>query len=398
MPAYLTPIATSGPVSSKCVPSPEGPRHCLNHYLVVPIRYEPHSFSRSIAKLYNSVPVAIVYQYIWFCSVKLNGGGWTYLTVDKIAEQYSYMGRRQVWLALQKLIRPSTKKPALVEKDLREDEGTCRYKVLNREAEIDLISFDIHVATQCEMIAAAIIHQNIAYWVRHNWRIKANDLYEYIDRQKFGLDDVNHLREEEHRLMYFAYEHTRNSAAHYATPKTWHRLHPYFSIRTIKRALAKLKHEGLVVKLPTGKRNALWTVSNRLLAVFERQPLSPYLRPARKMPKGDDTTESVAPSGAPDEMFEYTYLDDDEDERNRVVKKINRSDRYAQMLRATDILDQVRRLNRASLPAVTEKIREGKRKYIRVDPENILEALEDLTPEERTRYLENAKKRRQRPE
>lgn len=448
-------------------------------------RYKPHWFNPSIAESYG-IPAALIFQYIWFRSVNMADGKWVTLSLEDFYKQYPYLGQKQVWLALQKLVNSHRKTPALVCRKPADEGYSYRYAPISRDAGNKFISFDTRIAAQ-HGIVPAIIHANIAYWVRDNWRAKAERLYEYLDPAKFDYDDL--------QLQSFAFDHTRKAAAHYVSVKKWAKLNRYISERTAKRGFSSLLTAGLLKKLRTRNRIPLWIVQEKLLHSFMRERLNgsdlenerakrkkcgPKSRSAGQdakvrakmgevFPPTDSASsgnESVveagiveadfelrskklidvaddvlrpevadAPTGseaASDEFYAPSVLssaelqntdldfDDDEFERNREPEEdfdefeANRivlppvdhehSLRALGTLGDPDIFKMIRLLNRPSLPVVKTKITTGseggpiKRKYVRIyspdDPRYSLDTLENLTPEERTRYLEQAKKKR----
>jgi len=227
-------------------------------------RYKPHRFNPSIAEIYG-IPAALIFQYIWFRSVKMAEGKWVTLSLEDIYKQYPYLGKKQVWLALQKLVNSHRKTPALVCRKPADEGYGYRYAPISRDAGNKFISFDTHIAAQ-HGIVPAIIHANIAYWVRDNWREKAERLYEYLDPAKFDYDDL--------QLQYFAFDHTRKAAAHYVSVKKWAKLNPYISERTTKRGFASLLAAGLLKILHTRSRIPLWIVQEKLLRSYMRERLN----------------------------------------------------------------------------------------------------------------------------
>ena len=56
-----------------------------------------HRFNPQIAELYG-INAALIFQYIWYRSVKMAGGRYVAMTLDDICKQYPYLGRKQVRL------------------------------------------------------------------------------------------------------------------------------------------------------------------------------------------------------------------------------------------------------------------------------------------------------------
>ena len=83
-------------------------------------KYKPHRFDTEIAALYG-INAALVYGHIqWRCDHAKKR--FVTVSLKHLCTRYSYLGRKQVWNALQVLAHPGRKLPALLD---RQQDG-CR--------------------------------------------------------------------------------------------------------------------------------------------------------------------------------------------------------------------------------------------------------------------------------
>lgn len=223
--------------------------------------HAPHQFDPKLAKRY-SINAAIIYQYVWYRSVKMANGGWVALTLDDICKQYTYMGRKQVRLALKILVNPGKRNPALLARKRIGKAAAFVYQPNDKAEGTGFIRFDTQVATELGVVAA-IIHNNMAFWIKDNWEKKAEELSQCVDPEKFDYDAI--------QVRYFAYHSTRKAAARSVTVQKMARVCPYIPLRTVERAFSCLRKAGLLVNLSQNVRNPVWTIQRKMLASFMRQ-------------------------------------------------------------------------------------------------------------------------------
>lgn len=409
--------------------------------------YVPHRFNPEIASLYG-IPAALVYQYLWYRSVKMAEGRFVAVGLDAICKQYPYLGRKQVRLALSKLVHPGNQTPALIARKRTEAASTFQYAPISREAGERFVRFDSQIATQ-HGIVAALIHDHVAFRVRDRWREKAQMLYEELDPAQFDYQDD--------QMQCFAYTNTRKAAVHRISAKKWARLNPYVPVRTVERGFSSLLKAGLLRKPCPESRTSTWYVRPVLLNTFMRQALddnglqTPTAKRALLPPKGhscrqndtltakraleSNSTESGSTACGPVDKAHSEALVElrsqklndkanalllsgakatlryapsvlptaeeacdaaDEEDRNRKFVFPRDTENTQRALSNPDVVKTIKLLNRPGLPAVKAKVLKDSfghpvvRKHVRKPkPEDAgwLEYLDDLTPEERESYI-----------
>ena len=223
-----------------------------------------HRFNPQIAELYG-INAALIFQYIWYRSVKMAGGRYVAMTLDDICKQYPYLGRKQVRLALEVLVNSGKRTPALVSRKRTDSSLSFLYTPICRDAGTVFVNFDTHVALQCDSVVAALIYANILSWIKHDWRTKAMELYEHLDPAQFDFDDG--------QMQYFAYRQTKRVAQHRLTAKKWASLNPYAPIRTVERGLLCLQQARFLRKPCAGSRSSIWFIRSNIMVEIMKQSL-----------------------------------------------------------------------------------------------------------------------------
>lgn len=222
-----------------------------------------HQFHPQVAEVYG-IEASLIFSYIWHRS-KAQANGWVEFTLEDLCEQYPYMGRYQVWSALQRLTVRGKETPNIVFR--KKVAGAYVYK----PAVTDLFDkytifhkLEVNMAVEFGIVPA-IIFNNIAYWIKENWRTKADYAYMMLDPEKFDYD--------EDALQAYAWKHTRRAAGHWGTIESWQKLHPYVSHRTARRGFDVLQKAGFLTQQRVRKRKPLWRFSDKHLKTFEQYML-----------------------------------------------------------------------------------------------------------------------------
>lgn len=221
--------------------------------------YKPHRFNPLIAKVY-SLPAAIIFHYIWVrCGC--GSGKFVTLTVDELAAQYPYIGRTAIWEALQLLVMPG-KNPGIVSRKIVN--GVYHYGIIPTDKAYDTYKFDVRVATELGIVPAIIL-ASIGYWVKMNWKQKAEEAVRKLDPNQFT----------DHRSMFEeALVLTFRGAAHTTTMEDWLTRHSYTSERTVRRGFSCLLKAGFLEKRPGKQHKTIYTLSRKLLVEYADKLLS----------------------------------------------------------------------------------------------------------------------------
>jgi hypothetical protein len=209
-----------------------------------------HSFDSEMARVHG-LNAAIVYQHVEWLSKRCHG--FVKRTVNQIAENYSYLTFEQVRLALKAL----KKGGPLVRKRAKYG-GATTYE-LNPDyalGEGKRIKFLVSVAAR-HGVVAALVYDNLEYWIRDNWERKAQDLLDEFDigpwlgREELVLQEIG--------------SHSRYAARCKQPVKGWADLHPYVCLRTAERAFARLENKGMLKKRRSPDRIPIWSLPAKIL-------------------------------------------------------------------------------------------------------------------------------------
>jgi len=213
--------------------------------------YTPHRFNPLVAEVY-SIPAALIFQFVSFCcdtqKVKFIP-----LTVDTLCKQYPYLTRITVWNALQKLIHPGKRTPALLAR--KKIDKVYLYGPIAPDEKFALHSFDVCVALEHGVVPAIILH-NVGHWVKMNWKAKAEEAMNRLKRRDYE-DDFD-------ALLADALVFTANAAAHTSTIEEWVARHRYVSYRTAVRGFSCLQRAGLLTYRRGQKAKPVWGLALNL--------------------------------------------------------------------------------------------------------------------------------------
>jgi hypothetical protein len=211
-----------------------------------------HKFDREVAAVYGIVS-AIIYQYICWRSVN-SPVRWITFTLEELSEQYPYLTYEQVRNAVDRLIYPCGKNPALVTR--RGKRGSSfLYAPVCESPEVRLwAKFDTGLAARLGLVPA-IIFYNIGHWIKKNWDDHAKERAAYYDPAKFDFD-VDRLNAQ-------AYKDTRDSAAHYCYIDHWVKERPFISRRSAYYGFSCLLKANMLVKTHLRDRQPLWGFSDK---------------------------------------------------------------------------------------------------------------------------------------
>lgn len=230
------------------------------------VNYLPHRFNPEVAEVYG-VEAALLYQYINHRSrfQKQHGGNrWIEFTLDGLCKQYPYLGRYQIWSALQRLINAGKKTPPIVFRKMRG--GVYIYTPAVDDSQDALQVFDVNMACRLGVVPS-IIFSNVRYWIKQNWSKVAGEAYELLKPDDFDFDDI--------AMQRFAFTHTQNAAGHFASIADWvAKNHRYISHRTAKRGFQALQHEGLLQWRRIQKGKPFWFPTKKLLQTILAEVLN----------------------------------------------------------------------------------------------------------------------------
>jgi hypothetical protein len=220
----------------------------------------PHQFNPQIARVY-SLPAALVFQYIFYRCAAEKAKFITF-TVSELAERYPYMDRTTVLRALNLLVYP-TDNPALVSRKIIK--GVYYYGIVPTDKSCGTYRFDVRIATELG-IAPAIILASVGYWVKMNWKQKAEEAVRKLDPKQFDYDHPAMFEE--------ALVQTVRGAAHTTTIEDWVTRHSYLSERTARRGFSCLLKAGLLEKRPGKHHKTIYTLNVDLLSKYGDKLLS----------------------------------------------------------------------------------------------------------------------------
>ena len=215
----------------------------------------PHGFDPEIA-VSHGIPAALIYGYIqWRC--QHSKVEWVQLTLENVAVQYPYLGKKQVWSALKKL---TDKKSGLLTKKPSLYGYANRYQLKGKPKSCQRPhKFDASLAAEHGIIPA-VIHWNISHWIKKNWR----QLTEELERQLKPEDYDDNLT----LMMETALDQTRDAAKFKGGAEQWAKLHPYTSLSTVERGFATLLKAGLLKKYRTSDRVPVWFLPKKELDAY----------------------------------------------------------------------------------------------------------------------------------
>ena len=218
-------------------------------------QYVAHKFDPQVAAVYGIVP-AILFQYICWRS-KNSPTRWIQFTLNELCKQYSYLGQKQVRNALDRLICSQGKTPALVLRKGMRGKSFLYAPVCHEPAVERWVKFDTKIAKSKKLgLVEAIIFYNIGYWIKRNWDDHAREYCQYLDPTKFDYDAD--------RLTEFAYQKTRQSAAHFCYIDAWVKDHPYVSLRSAFYGFSRLLKAKMLVRTYLRNRLPLWQFTDKM--------------------------------------------------------------------------------------------------------------------------------------
>lgn len=243
-----------------------------------------HEFDPRIAELYG-VNAAIIFQHIAYLSQE-STTRWVDLSLSELCAKYPYMGRKAIWLALQRLIIPGKKTPALVARKGRPMGIGHLYRPIPDNGFCDLPhKFNTALAADIGIVPA-IIYWNVSYFIRKNWCERAQVLYEKLTPEEFNYD--------ERAMQDFSFSHTNKAASHFGTVEHWIEYHKYVSCRSAYRGFDVLVRQGLLVRTYLPHSIPLWSLPAKNLAAFKRNRLecceleNPTAKRKSSVPKGNN--------------------------------------------------------------------------------------------------------------
>jgi hypothetical protein len=211
-----------------------------------------HKFDREVACVYGIVP-AIIYQYICWRSVN-SPVRWITFTLEELSEQYPYLTYAQVRNAVDRLIYPHGKNPALVTRRGKRGSSFLYAPVCESPVVTRWTKFDTGLAARLGLVPA-IIYYNVGYWIKKNWDDHATERAAYYDPAKFDFD-VDRLNAQ-------AYQDTRDSAAHFCYIDQWVKERPFISRRSAFYGFSRLLKANLLVKTHLRDRQPLWGFTDK---------------------------------------------------------------------------------------------------------------------------------------
>ena len=212
-----------------------------------------HEFLPSIAKIYG-INAAVIFQYISYREFN-DSRRFVGVTIPDLMTLYPYMGRNQIWAALQALNRPTRKTSAILSRRghglsfeysscIDYDNGAPRHK------------FNVELATQVGVVPA-IIYANVSHWIEYNWQDKTSAVVAALK-----LDDFKNYVE----LEAFAYAQTRPAAYHLKSVFDWTCQHMYIRLRTAERGFQTLVSAGLLEVVHRSNRLPAWHLPKQEMA------------------------------------------------------------------------------------------------------------------------------------
>lgn len=216
---------------------------------------EEHFFDPKIAELYG-INAALLFRYIcWRSDHSKNR--WVALTLPDLCARYPYLGRDQCYRALAALTHPGKKTPALISRKAAPAGCGFIYAPVSKDNTVSgLHTFNVLVATEVGIVAA-IIHHNITYWIKLNWRERVDELSAHLDPKKFDYDN--------YAMEAFAYVNTEKAAKHTGSVEKWAEAHSYISLRTVERGFARLVKHRMLSRTYNLHRVPVWGIPARTM-------------------------------------------------------------------------------------------------------------------------------------
>lgn len=218
--------------------------------------YQLHRFDPTVAKLYG-LSSALIFHYLYLRCGNPRGT-FVALSLDEIAANYPYLGRTTVSDALKRLtVRGGAVKRKRID-------GVNYYCTNYHDPAYRTYAFDVSVALE-HGVVPAIILTNIRYWVKLNWKRKAEELLPTL-YPKMIPDYVPAFQE--------ALNATRKGAAFTTTVEGWGKHHEYLSSRTIRRGISCLLKAKLLKKRPGKYRQTIYCLDENSTMDFSDLLLS----------------------------------------------------------------------------------------------------------------------------
>jgi hypothetical protein len=213
-------------------------------------KHVDHEFNPTVAESHG-VNAAIIFQYIAYRS-RTTPGHWVSLTLGDICKQYPYLGNKQIRLALDRLVKPVSRRivPLIFRKGSAKGVGFI-YAPSCRDYRCDSPhTFNVQVARE-HGVAAAVIYSNVGFWIRQNWIARSDEALKRLLPEEFDLDGM--------KMQEASFKITRNAAAHHGSIEKWAEAHPYISRRDAYRSFARLVQAGLLNRTHASDRTPIWT-------------------------------------------------------------------------------------------------------------------------------------------
>lgn len=364
-----------------------------------------HKFDREVASVYG-IAAAIVFQYICWCSKK-SAVRWITFTLDELCKHYPYLTYKQVRNAVDRLIYPEGKNPALVIRRGKRGSSFLYAPVCEAPCVRLWGKFDTGLATRLGLVPA-IIHYNISHWIKKNWDDHALIRAAKLDAADFDFD-VDRLKTQ-------AYKDTRDSAAHFGYIDQWVKERPFISRRSAYRGFSCLLKEKLLVKTHIRDRQPLWGFTDKearkhiAKSLITNEVEDSSATRAESVPKGQTQCHKGRASAT--RAVETGVDDSSPRECSRAESSTSEAAvRFAKPIKEnSDVFQQpslagarsaagtasngpsakLRDLNQPNLPVYRPSRNTAKRAYHRQPvPQNEfdLNVMDDMTPEQRRAYV-----------
>ena len=219
-------------------------------------KFVPHCFNTAIAKAYG-VNAAILFHGVEHYS-RYTPDHFVRATLAELKARHPYLGPKKIRNALRRLTHPRKRNPVLLHRNA--DDGSFSYSPnCDPEKEPKLHWFDTKLA--CEVgVVAAIIYQNISFWIKRNWEQTREEVERKIDPKSFNFDAVAADR--------YTYAESRKAAMHHGRVDKWAEEHPYIALRTVQRGFETLKNAGLLKVRYVKRKTPVWSLPEETLSEY----------------------------------------------------------------------------------------------------------------------------------
>jgi len=220
-----------------------------------------HQFCPIIAEKYG-VNEAILFRHFCYCA-SLNPKGAVTKSISEIVSEYPYLGRHQVWAALQRLCTGTRKHASLIRRSALGQRFV--YRPYTEDDTGRYHTFSVELAEQLGILPS-VVYSNIRFWIITRWKEAAEGQAEKLDPGDYDCN-ADLLNDD-------AFDLTRPKVYLTATMESWADRHRYAPVRSVRRAFGLLVEKDYLRKELNDRRQPVWRLPAKKMEEIKVNMLS----------------------------------------------------------------------------------------------------------------------------